>query len=265
MPNALVGILDLTRLDLTRLDLTLWDPARPSASFDDAYAMHTICAETAPACQPRRTPTSCTPTSCTHTESTLSATEEQILLGVARGDEPSVVACIETFGPLVQSITRTVLADRALADDACAEVFARLWASAPRFDPAKGSAKAWVCVLARRTLIDMGRKEQSRANTRAGWAAEVRAKGTSAQMSRDASAPNLDDDLASARRALALLPATDREALELSAARGWSHARISAHMALPLGTIKTMIRRSLVRVRDSLSGAGAARQQGVTP
>lgn len=221
-----------------------------------------------------------------HAGGALKPSEDEILLGVARGDEESVRACIEVFGPFVQAIARSVLMDRSLIEDAAAEVFARVWTSAASFDPAKGPAKAWISVLARRSLIDLGRRERSRANTRAGFAAEVRAlqggphslggpPGSGARASGGAWASEsggpvgasggtgasmggqgwtlLHDELATARRVMDGLPALDREALELAAARGWTHPRIAEHLDLPLGTVKTMIRRSLARVRDALS------------
>jgi RNA polymerase sigma-70 factor (ECF subfamily) len=212
----------------------------------------------------------------------LNLREEQILLGVARGDEDSVRACVEVFGPFVQAIARCLLIDRSLVEDATAEVFARIWAASGAFDPAKGSAKAWVSVLARRTIIDMGRRERVRFDARAGLTAQVRAQqsgpgglaglpdaraewsGGSVGAGPLAGAPRalMHDELASARRAMDGLPPMDREALELSAARGWSHPKIAEHLSLPLGTVKTMIRRSLSRVREALAQAAVSPADG---
>ncbi|MBU3729210.1 MAG: sigma-70 family RNA polymerase sigma factor [Phycisphaerales bacterium] len=66
------------------------------------------------------------------------------------------------FSGLVWSIARKLSADPSDAEDAVQEVFIDLWRSAHRFDPAKGTETTFVATIARRRLIDRGRRRQRR-------------------------------------------------------------------------------------------------------
>ena len=66
------------------------------------------------------------------------------------------------------------------------------------------------------------------------------------------SAAELQSDAARAAQVLATLPVEQRNAIVLSLLHGLSHGEIAARTALPLGTVKTLVRRGLVRVRAAL-------------
>lgn len=179
--------------------------------------------------------------------------EEDVLLAVGRGDQAAVQACIDLFGGFVHAICRSVLADKGELEDAVAEVFADIWKSSPRFDPQVASAKSFVAMIARRRLIDRGRRASVRikpvsmdTSTRPG-AGPMSLAGPDAPL--DAAATT-SDELSTALDVLQELPTPEREMLLLNVARGWSHQRIAEYQRVPLGTVKSTLRRALSRIRD---------------
>ena len=67
-------------------------------------------------------------------------------------------ACMDRFGGLVWSLARRVTRSTAEADDAVQEIFVDLWRSASRFDPSIANETTFVAMIARRRLIDRGRR-----------------------------------------------------------------------------------------------------------
>lgn len=177
----------------------------------------------------------------------MTGSDADILVAAGAGDERAVAECIDRFGPLVLSMARQTLADPVFIDDAVQEVFVEIWRSANRFDVTKGSAKTFVATIARRRLIDQGRMAQARirgvVTTDAIDPADRREDGPTLASSEEA---------ARAASLINAMPEPQRDIVRLSLGEGWSHQRIADHFAMPLGTIKTILRRSLFSLREAL-------------
>ena len=171
---------------------------------------------------------------------------EPVLPEVARGDRAAVQRCMARYGALVWSIARRFSPTAADAEDATQEIFLDLWRSAARFDPLRGSERVFVTMIARRRLIDRMRSQKARREHEIGGLDDEAAQvGIDARVDRCAEA-----DIA--RAALEELPQEQRKVIQLSIVDGLSHGEIAARSGLPLGTVKTLIRRGLIRVRQAL-------------
>ena len=169
-----------------------------------------------------------------------------VLPRVARGDQVAVRDCIERYGGLVQALARRYPSHPSEIDDAVQEVFIELWKQAARFDPAVASEVAFVSMIARRRLIDRfrRRKAQPATNTLPESLAEPESEiGAAAQT---------QDELIRVREVLNQLPVEQRTVLLAAFADGLSHSEVAARFGLPLGTVKTHIRRGLLFVRERL-------------
>jgi RNA polymerase sigma factor (sigma-70 family) len=169
-----------------------------------------------------------------------------ILARIAAGDNRAVALCVEFFGPLVQMLARRVLVNRSETEDAVSEVFAEIWRCAGRYDPAVASSRAFVAMIARRRLIDRGRKEQSRIRGVAPIEAAQELGGTPGV--------RVDDDAARASAALSKLPEREREMVRMAVGYGWSQQRIADEFAMPIGTVKTTLRRVMGELRAAVEG-----------
>ncbi len=171
-----------------------------------------------------------------------------LLPRVARGDESAMREAIDRYSGIVWSLARRMCPTRADAEDAVQEIFVDLWRSAPRFDERIANETTFIAMIARRRLVDRLRST-SRRPAATGDAADA----------ADLSAPSvgspleLTEDARVARRAMQDLRPEEQRVLDLSIARGLSHEQIAATLGMPVGTVKSLCRRGLRKIREALA------------
>ncbi|NBQ13249.1 MAG: sigma-70 family RNA polymerase sigma factor [Proteobacteria bacterium] len=174
-----------------------------------------------------------------------------ILMELASGQPGAMQRCMDRFGGLVWSLARRQTSSGADADDAVQEIFIDVWKSAARFDPSIASESTFVATIARRRLIDRGRRRQRRIDA----AIIPEAVQPEAEPTPDLSERN--EQAGRATAALEQLRPEQQRILQLSIYHGRSHEEISRSTGLPLGTVKTHARRGLIRLREILEAEGA--------
>lgn len=178
-----------------------------------------------------------------------------LLPRVARGDASAVSACLDRYGGLVWSLAcRLASSD---PEDATQDVFVHLWQNAGRFREDRGTEVAFVSTLARRRLIDRRR--------RAGRSPEM-VSLDGEWVADDARAPEAgilaSEERAQVSRCLGKLKDRDREVVVLSVYEGQSQSEIAERLQTPLGTVKTLIRRALIQLRDCMRFSISTRSSG---
>lgn len=134
------------------------------------------------------------------------------------------------------------------AEDAVQEIFVSVWKNADRFDPQKGSEVTFIATIARRRLIDRMRQTGRRPVE-----SQIEAGGGMSVGDAPVSTPaELREEVQIANRAMAELSEDQRRVLQMSIGHGLSHEKIAEATGIPLGTVKTHIRRGLIRVRSLL-------------
>ena len=170
-----------------------------------------------------------------------------VLQRIASGDPGALRECIDEYGALVWSLARRLTRSHADAEDATQEIFLDIWRSAARFDAAQGSDKVFIAMIARRRLIDRLRKTSSEPPMDPVDVLEAVAwsdPGTASEISLEAE---------QAARALMELRPEQREVLELGLLHGLSQSEIAERLQMPLGTVKSFMRRGLIKVREFLN------------
>lgn len=190
------------------------------------------------------------------------STVDSILGRIAAGEAGATADCIAQYGGLVWSLARRLCPSHELAEDAVQDVFLAVWKSAGRFDPKQGSEVTFVATIARRRIIDRVRRASRSVGT-----APVEGMGLAAPAARSDGLER-GEDVRAAERALAELSEEQRRVIRMSVVHGLSHQEISQATGMPLGTVKTHLRRGLIRARELVmsggSGAGAGgRREGV--
>jgi len=183
---------------------------------------------------------------------------ESVLIRIARGDPAAVGECIDEFGGLVWALARRLSPSRADAEDAVQEVFVDVWKSAGRFDPSQGSEKVFVATIARRRLIDRLRRSSARPEFAPAEDLDnygFSAPGTSGEISIEAER---------AAVAVGQLAGDQQRVIELAVLHGLTHSEIAKHTGMPLGTVKTQLRRGIIKVREIL-GVDLERDKGGGP
>ena len=172
--------------------------------------------------------------------------DQNILPRVASGDPAAVSECLQRYGNLVWSLARRSLNDVQAAEDAVQDIFLKLWEVAGRFNPSIASETTFVAMIARRRLIDISRKR----TLPTGEAVEF--EGYRDPQMDVSSRVEINDEAARAAELLNQLPPDQRNVIKLSVYDGLSHARIAEATGLSLGTVKTHIRRGILKLRRAL-------------
>ena len=182
---------------------------------------------------------------------------QAILKRIADGDRSAVQDCLDKYGGLVWSIARRLLRNSDDAEDAVQEVFIDIWKNAGRFDESKASETTFVAMLARRRLIDRIRFSARRIS------AESLDDILLEPFTRVDKEMQLVAEAQQAAAAMRNLRPEQQQVLRLSIVQGMSHQEISEATGLPLGTVKTHVRRGLMQVREHLGLGGMTVPQEV--
>lgn len=175
------------------------------------------------------------------------ASPEALLPRVARGDERALREAIDRYSGLIWSLARRMCPTRADAEDAVQEIFIELWRCAERFDDRVAAEPTFVSMIARRRLVDRLRAASRRpVMTSDIEQAPAGTDGVGLGM-------EISEDARRARRAIAELRPEEQRVLDLSISRGYSHEQISVALDMPMGTVKSLCRRGLRKVREALA------------
>lgn len=172
-----------------------------------------------------------------------------LLERIADRDEKALADFYEATLSRVYAVALRIMRETCAAEDVCEEVYMQVWETAKRYDAARGQPLAWLLTIARSRALDALRRQDD---------AELRAN------SDELIAEHADEggdpiDLLSATQqssavhaAVATLAPQARQLISLAFFRGMSHSEIADHCKMPLGTVKTIIRRALEDMRNAL-------------
>src|SRR6204780_114086 len=156
-----------------------------------------------------------------------------LLAQVARGDHAAFEAVYDQFAGPVYGLVRKVLRDPAQSEEVAQEVLLDVWRTASRFDPARGSAVAWVMTIAHRRAVDRVRSENA----------------STAREQKMTLGPVTGDDVAElvetaldrqrVRRCLGTLTAVQAESVKLAYYGGYTYPQVAEVLGVALGTVKT--------------------------
>ena len=166
-----------------------------------------------------------------------------ILARIAAGENGSFELLIEKYGNLVWSIGKKFLYRQSDLEDAVQEVFIAIWKSADKYDANKAKEITFVSMIARRRFIDHLRKISKHKNLES-----IDDDNSGHQLYKE-SILNESTDLQLVKNAIQSLDIDDQELLNLSVYQGYSHSEISKLLNIPLGTVKTRIRRNLIKLK----------------
>lgn len=174
---------------------------------------------------------------------------------IADHDECALTALYDATLSRVYGMVLRVVRRPALAEEVVEDTYFQVWRQAPRFDAARGRAMTWLLGMARSRAIDAIRREARHQHD---------SLDADAVIQRCDPRPAADELLAAARghadlhRALLLLHAQPRQLVAMAFLAGLSHEEIASQTALPLGTVKSQIRRALLTLRKVLGEQGPA-------
>ncbi len=173
--------------------------------------------------------------------------QSQILSRIAQGEGNAFEDFINAYGNLVWSIAKKFTPNMEDAEDAVQEVFLEIWQHAGRYDANKASEVTFISLLARRRLIDRVRKVYRQPN--------FQSIEETFETQPNVFETNILNNIEAKKavQAMQTVRPEQRELMMLTIFEGLSHGEIAEKKRLPLGTVKTHIRRGFNSVRKIMS------------
>lgn len=172
-----------------------------------------------------------------------------LLLRCARGDRAALRGLYDQEAGRMLGIALRILRRRDLAEEALQQAFVQVWTKASGFDAARGPARGWLHAVARNCALHAARQH--------GRFQPLGEQEDAADESEDAlERLGRRADGAALRACLQGLERRRRTLVVLAFQEGLTHADLVQRTGLPLGTVKSWIRRSLLSLRDCLAHAG---------
>ncbi len=170
------------------------------------------------------------------------------LAAIGGGDRAALKHLYAATSAKLFGIILRILSERSEAEDVLQEVYITVWRKAAEFDPSRASPITWLATIARNRAIDRLRARGSRPTTTLDAAAEV----VEPSLPADA----LIDAANDARRVTAALDRLDpRHAAIIRSAyfEGLTYEALADREKIPVGTLKSWVRRGLIRMRGELA------------
>jgi len=183
----------------------------------------------------------------------MAAEGAELIRKIAAGDTAAFARFYDRYAPLVYPLILRIVREPAEAADVLQDVFWEAWQRATDYDPARGTAEAWMVTRARSRAIDRVRSTRRRSDVFVASSGE-----DAASLPGEPVADPADrlEERRTVQSALERLPDAQREVIELAYYAGLTQTEIAERLKQPLGTVKTRIRLGLTRLRDIVKGTG---------
>ena len=168
------------------------------------------------------------------------------LLGRSLKDRAAFSKLYSAASPKLFSVLLRILRQRAEAEDALQEVFVKIWQRADRFRPEEGRAQTWMTAIARNHAIDMLRARKPQASV--------------IDEAYDLASDEVDPETAAVNRSegdridrcMKTLESDKADAVKRAYVEGLSYQDLAEMYNIPLNTMRTWLRRSLLKLRECL-------------
>jgi RNA polymerase sigma-70 factor (ECF subfamily) len=172
-------------------------------------------------------------------------TDEELWRRFTEGEDGALRAVYDRYAPAVLRVAHACLGNTADAEDVVQNAFVSAWRARNTFDPGKGSMLAWLLAITRRRALDLLRARGRQARISQALHAIDTREGPPPH---DRRADGVVDRLVVLDE-LAALPAEQQRVLLLAFYDDLTHQQIAAETGMPLGTVKSHLRRGMARLR----------------
>jgi RNA polymerase sigma-70 factor, ECF subfamily len=179
-----------------------------------------------------------------------------LMAALASADSTALELIYNRYGGIVYALAFKILHNRADAEEVTSEVFWELWERRQRYNPARGSPRSYILLLTRSRAIDRIRERPNAQHISLELSEHDKCLSKTASMHAMTGFGSSESERIEIRQqlqsALSSLDEQQQIALKLAFYRGLSHRQIAEHLASPLGTVKTHIRKGLLRLKQLL-------------
>jgi RNA polymerase sigma factor (sigma-70 family) len=179
------------------------------------------------------------------TTNVVALSDESLLAGMANGNQEAAATFVRRYQARVYGLALTVIGVPAVAEEVAQETFVKVWRHASTYDARRGRVSTWLLTITRNAAVDAVRYRHE----------DPMDPSLLVAMLSPAESPDSEDAADTSlvlRQALADLPPGQREPILLMTFSGMTAKEIAARDAVPLGTVKTRVRRGLRKMRERL-------------
>jgi RNA polymerase sigma factor (sigma-70 family) len=169
------------------------------------------------------------------------------LLACASGDKSALRRIYDAECPRMIGVAQRLLRRRALAEEAVQDAFVLIWRHAARFDPQRGAGLTWIYAILRNRALSILRDEKRTELSETPIADE-----TASEEDDPETVMTKLSDAKALHACLETLPEQRRGLVLLAFVQGLTHGEIAGRLKLPIGSVKSWIRRSLITLKECL-------------
>ncbi len=173
---------------------------------------------------------------------------DALLRRVAHHDSEAFAALYDATRSRVYGMVSRVLRDRGYSEETTQDVYLQVWRTAESYDPASGSALAWLLTLAHRRAVDRVRSEQAASQRDSRYGAATIERDTDHVIDAVLSG----EERQRVTACLNGLTGVQRECIELAYYQGLTYVQVSERLSANLATVKSRMRDALRGLRNCL-------------
>ena len=166
----------------------------------------------------------------------------------ARGERAALRAIYDAEAARMLGVALRILRRQPLAEEAVHDAFVQVWQRAASFDPARGAGRTWLYAVLRHRALNILRGE-----TRTDLVDDFEPMGLASEEENPEGVIARLSEAGALRRCLEGLEPGRRRVVVLAYMHGFSHGELAARAGVPLGTMKSWLRRSLLSLRECLA------------
>lgn len=180
------------------------------------------------------------------------------LAAVARRDAAAFRSLYDAASPKLFGFALRILNKRELAEEALQESFVNIWNNAASYQASLAAPMTWMTTIVRNKAFDLLRRLDDTVEIDADTFDKDVVAALESPEATPIEALQMSGDARALARCMSRLEGLHRQAIALAFYHDLSHSEVAEQMKLPLGTIKTWIRRGLERLRNCLSALEGA-------
>jgi RNA polymerase sigma-70 factor, ECF subfamily len=164
------------------------------------------------------------------------------------GDKKAFAALYDATNSKLFAVSLRIVRERQIAEEVLQDSFVNIWNNAAQYAVAKSAPMTWMTAVVRNRSLDIVRRPHL----------EIQDDEEYFTLNLEDAALGPQDQLAQGREAAQIeicmkgLEVDQRQTISLAFFHGLSHSEVSDHLGKPLGTVKTHIRRGLLKLKDCL-------------
>lgn len=175
----------------------------------------------------------------------------RLLSSSALGDKQAFEELYNLSSPKLYAVCLKIMGRKDLAEEALQDAFINIWHHAQNYRPDKAAVMTWMVTIVRNKCFDMLRDRPQELDLKEDVFYEQWASDDLGPFEKTAE----KSEVRALLSCMKTLSPTQRQAIVLSYFHGMAHEQLAMHLAQPLGSIKTWVRRGLIALKSCLSGA----------